>query len=100
MPDNKEKKREFHVPYSHAIDKDKYDVVEEVKRIKVPIIFIAGELDDICSPELVREIFDSANEPKKLTLIPGIGHDYRFNDDEIKLVNKNILKLVKAMENH
>jgi len=100
LPDNKEQKREFHIPYSHAVDKDKYDVVEDVKKIKVPIIFIAGELDDLCSPELVRGIFDSANEPKKLSLISGIGHDYRFNDDEIKLVNKNILKLVRAMKKH
>lgn len=100
LPDNREQKREFHVPYSHAVDKDKYDVVEDVKKIKVPIIFIAGESDRVCPPELVREIFDNASEPKKLVLIPGIGHDYRFNDDEIKLVNKNILKLIRVLEKH
>lgn len=100
LPDNKKQKRVFHVPYSHAVDKDKYDVVEDVKKVKVPIIFIAGELDDQCPPEHVRKIFDSANEPKKFVLISGIGHDYRFSDDEIKLVNKNILKLIRMMEKH
>ena len=99
LPDNKEKKREFHVPYSHAVDKDKYDVVEDVKKIKVPIIFLAGELDDVCPPKLVREIFDNANEPKKFALITGIGHNYRFNNNEIKLVNKKIIKLIRMMKN-
>jgi pimeloyl-ACP methyl ester carboxylesterase len=94
LPNNKEQKREFRVPYSHAVDKDKYDVVEDVKKVKVPIIFIAGELDDQCPPELVKEIFDNANEPKKFIIIPRIGHDYRFNDNEIKLVNKEILRLI------
>jgi pimeloyl-ACP methyl ester carboxylesterase len=98
LPDNKEQKREFRVPYSHGVDKDRYDVVEDVKRIKVPIIFIAGELDDQCPPELVKEIFDNANEPKKFVLIPGIGHDYRFKDNEVKLVNEEILKLIRIME--
>jgi dienelactone hydrolase len=98
LPDNREQKRVFHVPYSHAVDKDKYDVVKDVKKVKVPIIFIAGELDDQCPQELVKEIFNSANEPKKLALISGIGHNYRFNDDEIKLVNKNILKLIRMMK--
>jgi len=91
LPDNREQKREFHVPYSHAIDKDRYDVMKDVKKVKVPIIFITGELDDQCPPEHVRQIFDNANEPKQFVLIKGIGHDYRFNDDEIKLVNRNIL---------
>ncbi|MEM5778099.1 MAG: alpha/beta fold hydrolase [Candidatus Aenigmatarchaeota archaeon] len=95
LPDNREKKIVFHVPYSHAVDKDRYDVVEDAKKVKVPIIFIAGEVDDQCPPELVGEIFDNANEPKKLVLIKGIEHDYRFNDNEIKLVNKNILKLIR-----
>ncbi len=95
LPNNKNQKREFHVPYSHAVDKDQYDVLEDVKKIKVPIIFIAGELDDKCPPEFVKEIFDNANEPKKFITISGIGHDYHYNDNEVKLVNAEILKLIK-----
>lgn len=94
LPNNREKKMEFRVPYSHSVDKDRYDVIQDVKKVKVPVIFISGELDDQCPPELVKEIFDNANEPKKFIIIPGIGHDYRFNDDEVKLVNKEVLKLI------
>lgn len=92
LPDNKDKKREFSVPYSHIEDRNQYSVIKDVKRIRVPIIVLAGELDDIVPAECVKEIFDNANESKKLIIIPGIGHDYRHNDDEIKIVNQVILE--------
>lgn len=94
LPNTKEEKREFRVPFSHVEDQDKYDVMEEVKKIKVPIIIVAGELDKICLPEHVKEIFDKANQPKNFLMIPGIGHDYRHNTSEVELVNKEILKLL------
>jgi pimeloyl-ACP methyl ester carboxylesterase len=94
LPDDKNKSREFRVPYSHVEDRDKYDVIKDVKKIKVPVVFIAGELDESALPEYVKEIFDNANEPKKFITIPGIGHDYRRNDDEIKILNKKVLELI------
>ena len=92
LPNNKEKLKEFRVPFSHAQDRDKYNVVEDVKLIKIPTIFIAGELDETVLPEYVKEIFDSANKPKKFIVIPGIGHSYRKNDNEIAIVNEEILE--------
>ncbi len=96
LPDNKDKKKEFQVPFSHVGDREKYDVMGDVKRIKIPIIIVAGELDDICLPEHVKEIFDKANQPKKFVTISGIGHDYRHNSKEVELVNKEVLKLIKV----
>ena len=98
LPDNKEEKREFRVPYSHVEDREQYDVVKDVKKIRASLILIAGELDDLVLPEEVKEIFDSANGPKKLIIIPGIGHDYRQNDEEIKIVNGNILEQLHSMQ--
>ena len=98
LPDNKDKKREFRVPYSHVEDRDKYNVVEDVKKIKVPIILVAGELDDVVLPEDVKRIFDNANEPKKFVTIAGIRHDYRYNDGEVKIVNENILEKLKKIK--
>jgi len=97
LPNDKSQKREFRVPFSSAEDVIQYDVVEDVKRIKVPIILIAGELDDTVLPEYVKEIFDSANEPKRFIIIPGIGHDYRFNDSEVALVNEKILEQLNSI---
>lgn len=95
LPKNRDQKKEFSVPYSHFLDNLKYNRLKAVKRIKVPIILVAGELDKMSPAEKVREIFDNANEPKKFILIPGIGHDYRKNPSGIKLVNDVILKQLK-----
>lgn len=92
LPDDKNKKKEFCVPFGHVLDQELYNAVVDVKKIKAPIILIAGELDDLVPPDDVKEIFDNANEPKKFFVIPNIGHNYRFNDSEVKIVNEKILE--------
>jgi len=98
LPNDTTQKREYTVPYSHVEDKEKYNVIKIVKDIKVPIILFAGELDDLVSPEDVKNIFNNANEPKKFIIIPGIGHDYRFKSEEIKLVNQKVLEQLGQLE--
>lgn len=90
LPENRNKNIEFKVPYSHVEDRDKYDSAESVKNVHVPIVFIAGELDDIVEPEEVEDIYNNANEPKSFVIIPGIDHDYRLNDAEVEKVNAEI----------
>ena len=91
LPD-KTGSKEFRIPYSHVLDRDKYDVVKDVARVHVPLILITGELDTVVLPKYVKEIFDAANEPKQFISIPGIGHDYRHNAKEIDNVNAQIIK--------
>lgn len=98
LPNNENKKREYRVPYSHAEDRDRYDVIKDVKRVKAPVILITGELDDVVLPDHVKEIFDNARESKKFVTIPGIGHDYRHNDEEVKIVNKHIVEQLQAYD--
>lgn len=95
LPDNREIKRTFKVPITHLDDLRKYDVLKEVKKIRVLIVLIAGELDVSCPPDTIKEIFVYANEPKKFLVIPKIGHNYRLNEKEVELVDKEILKLLK-----
>lgn len=92
LPEDRNRKIEFKVPYSHFEDNLKYNGLKEIKEIKVPIILIAGELDKMVPAEKVKRIFDNANEPKKFILIPGIGHNYRKYSLQIKLVNNEIIK--------
>lgn len=96
LPENPEKQREFRVPFSHVIDRDKYDTVESVKNINGPVFLIAGAEDIKVLPEFVQEIYDNANDPKKMKVIPNIGHDYRHNKNEINIVNTEIIKLIKG----
>ena len=98
LPDDKNKKREFRVPYSHVEDRDRYSVIEDVKKVKVPVILIAGELDKLVLPEDVKEVFNNANEPKKFLIVPGIGHNYRYNDGEVAMVNQKILEQLNSVQ--
>ncbi len=83
--------KSYKLPYGHVMDRLKYNVIDAVKNIHVLIIFVAGELDVICTPEEIKIIFDNANEPKKYIFIKGIGHDYRHNLSEIDQVNEEIV---------
>lgn len=100
LPEDSKLKREYRVPYSHFEDNLRYNVVrlDAVKSIEMPFIIAAGELDDLEPPESVREIYNNANEPKKFIVIKGIGHDYRHNPSEIRIVNSEILKTLKNYE--
>ena len=98
LPNDKGKKIEFRVPFNHVLDRDQYDAVGDVRKIKAPMILIAGELDDLVPPNDVKEIFDNANEPKKFLVISNIGHDYRHNDNEIKIVNEKILEQLNSIK--
>ncbi|HEY9584707.1 MAG TPA: alpha/beta hydrolase [Candidatus Paceibacterota bacterium] len=92
LPFNKNEKREFRLPFLHVLDRDKYDVVGDVKKTKAKVVLIAGELDEAVPSMDVKEIFDKANEPKTFILIKNIGHSYRHNLAEIEIVNNEILK--------
>ncbi|MDA3840747.1 MAG: alpha/beta fold hydrolase [Patescibacteria group bacterium] len=94
LPANVEKYIEFQLPFAHVIDGDKYSALVDIKNVKVPIILIAGELDEMILPENVKKLYDNANDPKKFVNISEIGHNYRHNDKEIKIINNEILKLI------
>lgn len=98
LPDDGSRTREFRVPFSHVLDRDKYDAVGDIKKIKAPVILIAGELDELVLPSDVEKLFNNANEPKKFIVIPDVGHNYRHNDDEVKLVNEKILEQLSLIK--
>ena len=89
--------RVFHVPYTFQLDRDRYDVAQAVQSLHIPILFVAGELDTLVLPEYVQALFDQANEPKRFLLIPGIGHDYRKSDEEVKAVTDKIMATINFL---
>lgn len=98
LPDDRNKNKEFRVPFHHVLDRDQYDAVGDARKIKAPMILIAGELDDLVPPDDVKEILDNANEPKKFLIIQNIGHDYRHDDSEVKIVNEKILEQLNSIK--
>lgn len=92
LPDNEQEKREFRLPYSHALDNDRYTVLDVIKNIKALVFLFAGEKDEAIPPLDVKNIYKAANEPKRFVVFPNIGHDYRKSESETKIVNGIILK--------
>ena len=97
LPDNPSKKIQYSVPITFLKDAKKYDALEKIKNLRIPILLIAGEDDKLCPPSKMQHIFDEANEPKKFMIIPGIGHDYRLNSEKVMKVNKVIIDYVKEL---
>lgn len=88
LPSDSDQTREYTVPVSYLHDRDQYNVTEDARKISVPVILIAGELDDCVTPAEVRDIYNAATEPKTLHVLNGIQHNYRFQESEIATVNQ------------
>lgn len=53
----------------------RFDAAEKIKRVKSPILFIHGDMDDIIDYSLGRKLFEIANEPKTFYTIKGAMHN-------------------------
>ncbi len=97
QPSGVGKKKMFHVPVTHLEDHGRYDVLDEVKKLKAPLVIVAGELDDTCTPQSIKEIFECANQPKRIAVLRGIGHNYRLSDRQIGVVGRKVLAMMGEM---
>lgn len=95
IPGNENERKQFVIPYTFLEDSLKYNVLDGIQKLKSPLLLLAGELDTIILPEEVKSVFDKANEPKEFIIVPGVGHDYRHNIDEVKKVNEVIINHLK-----
>jgi hypothetical protein len=55
--------------------KTKYDSLAKIGNIKVPILVMHGDKDDLVPFEHGKRLYDMANEPKEFYTIPGAGHN-------------------------
>ncbi len=49
--------------------------IEVIHRVHVPVLFIHGEWDALISPKAAVRLYQRANEPKDLLVVPRKGHD-------------------------
>ncbi len=78
----------FKVSKKWLADDLKYDVEKSIRKIKVPICVIHGDMDfDVPDSEGFR-IYNNSNRPKKLHIIKGATHDFsgiKIQDEVIKV---------------
>jgi len=53
----------------------KLDSKSKLPTIRMPVLFIHGDADRVVPPFMSKRLYDAANEPKKLVLIPNGDHD-------------------------
>ncbi|HSD50007.1 MAG TPA: alpha/beta fold hydrolase [Candidatus Methylomirabilis sp.] len=53
----------------------KYDAQVKIRDVRVPLLILHGDQDDVVPYEQGRRLFEAANEPKTLYTIPGARHN-------------------------
>lgn len=83
------------IPYAYLEDADRYNALDEVAKIKSPILFILGTKDINVVPEETKELYEKANEPKELFIVDGMDHYYKKYPELLSRVNVGILAFFK-----
>ena len=55
-----------------------YDNLGKIDKLKVPVLIIHGDQDEIIPVEMGRRLFAAARDPKELYIIPGGHHNDTF----------------------
>ncbi|AIF81035.1 hypothetical protein I862_02360 [endosymbiont of Acanthamoeba sp. UWC8] len=63
----------FYIPVKYLL-KDNFDTINNISKVKVPVIIIHGDNDEIIPHTHSLKIIEKVNEPKKLIIYPGINH--------------------------
>ncbi|KUH97308.1 alpha/beta hydrolase [Mycobacterium sp. IS-3022] len=69
---------------------DRYPSIDRIASVRVPLLVIAGDRDDVVPEPMSRRLYDAANEPKRYVLVAGAGH----NDLEL-LVGRQMLDEIR-----
>ncbi|KUI13091.1 hypothetical protein AU193_05000 [Mycobacterium sp. GA-1285] len=71
---------------------DRYPSLERIGSVRVPLLVVAGDRDEVVPEPMSRRLFDAANEPKRYELVSGAGH----NDPELQ-VGKQMLDAIRRL---
>ena len=64
-------------------DFSNYNLLEEVKQMKCPILFVHGSADDKVPPSEMRECFAAAGVSKEKIIIEGANHNMNPKREEM-----------------
>ncbi len=64
-------------------DQARFDVLERIGRVHVPVLIAAGSDDRVIPPDEARRVFEAAREPKRWCLVDGAGHNDIFSHEAL-----------------
>ena len=53
----------------------KYYSLAKIKQVRIPLLMLHGDCDEVVPFQLGKELFEAANEPKEFYTIKGAGHN-------------------------
>lgn len=59
----------------HSLAKNRFESAQKMTRVKSPVLISHGDPDPVLPTSEARVLFAAANEPKKLLIFPGAGHN-------------------------
>jgi hypothetical protein len=65
----------FALPIIEYIVKSRFDSVERIRNVRVPILIVHGTKDDVVPLAMGQQLFDAASEPKRFYRMEGAGHN-------------------------
>jgi len=76
------------LPWSHMIDRQKYDILERVDRLVMPVLLIVGENDTSTPLEHQQILYEALPGKKELHVIKNAEHTFRKQEelDELKKI--------------
>lgn len=76
------------LPWSHMVDRLKYDVLPKVNKLTMPVLLIVGDRDDSTPTEHQQLLFDKLPGKKEIHIIKNAPHTFVKNDQlaEIKQI--------------
>lgn len=60
--------------------KDQFRSIDHISAVKAPLLVIHGDADAIVPVSYGRALFDAANEPKEIAVVPDAGHEVLFEE--------------------
>ncbi|CDZ76044.1 acetoin dehydrogenase E2 subunit dihydrolipoyllysine-residue acetyltransferase [Legionella massiliensis] len=76
----------YHYPWIFIPPLDKFDSLARISTIKAPVLILHGKRDQIVPFEQGLELYNQANEPKRLVAPDNKGHNNLWDDDFAKTV--------------
>jgi pimeloyl-ACP methyl ester carboxylesterase len=84
----------FWLPLSLLIA-DQYNVERQIGAVKVPLLILHGEDDEVIPVEMGRRNYRAANDPKRIEVIPNARHNDMFGHGAWERMREFLLELEK-----
>ena len=87
---------QYHYPFLpvRLLLRDRFAAIDQIRRIRVPLLVIAGGHDRVVPIENSRRLYDAAVAPKTLLVLPGADH----NDAELLAGDEMIRAIVRFLQ--